>query len=253
MLAELEIFHSRAIAPTRRVALGDSKLPVEPAPGFGGILLGGVVAGHIGDIDADLQADLMRLTVQVEEGRRIPQPRLRNRLQTDRIGLLRSRFRLTGEGENLSFDFDGRCTPAQAILGAVYATGRLEPPARHVVMSTVRRAMRWVGPVGPDLIASLVGLGHTPHALAAFENPLAWAMNTLGLTSANGTEHGNGSRPRHEDRNGVSSSDQPSRDQIQRQFRVLLRDAHPDHGGEVEAAAQRIADLSEARRILLAR
>jgi len=240
-LAELEIFHSRAIAPTRRVALGDSDLPVEPPPGFGGLLLGGVVAGHIVDIDPDLHPDLMRLTVQLEEGRRIPQPRLRNRLQTDRVGLLRSRFRLTGAGENLAFDFDARCTPAQAVLGAVYAAGGLAPPARHVVMSTVRRAMRWVGPIGPDLIASLVGLGHTPHALAAFENPTAWALSTLGLVApkVNG------------DNNGAVGP--PSRSDIQRRFRLLLRDAHPDHGGEAEDAAQRIADLSEARRILLTR
>ena len=111
VLAELEIFHSRAIAPTRRVALGDSNLPIEPPPGFGGILLGGVVAAHIADIDPDLHPDLMRLTVQLEEGLRIAQPRLRNRLQKDRVGLLRSRFRLVGEGEDLRFDFDERCTP----------------------------------------------------------------------------------------------------------------------------------------------
>ena len=184
-LAELEIFHSRAIAPTRRVALGDSNLPVEPPPGFGGILLGGVVAANIADIDADLHPDLMRLTVQLEEGQRIPQPRLRNRLQTDRVGLLRSRFRLVGTGEDLAFDFDARCTPAQAVLCAAYAAGRLEPPVRHVVMSTIRRAMRWVGPVGPDLIASLVGLGHTPSAIEAFSDPFAWALTTLGFSRIN--------------------------------------------------------------------
>jgi curved DNA-binding protein CbpA len=38
---------------------------------------------------------------------------------------------------------------------------------------------------------------------------------------------------------------------IQRRFRDLLRHAHPDHGGETDAAAQRINDLTEARRILL--
>ena len=36
------------------------------------------------------------------------------------------------------------------------------------------------------------------------------------------------------------------------QFRDLLRVAHPDHGGASDDAAQRIADLTEARRILLA-
>jgi hypothetical protein len=251
VLAELEIFHSRAIAPTRRVALGDSNLPVEPPPGFGGILLGGVVAANIADVDVDLHPDLMRLTVQLEEGQRIPQPRLRNRLQTDRVGLLRSRFRLVGTGEDLGFDFDARCTPAQAVLGAAYAAGRLEPPVRHVVMSSIRRAMRWVGPVGPDLIASLVGLGHTPSAIAAFSDPLAWALNTLGFSPLNG--NGAGHNRRNGTRRRGGRSDSPSRGEVQRRFRDLLREAHPDHGGEVDDAAQRIADLSEARRILLAK
>jgi len=244
VLAELEIFHSRAIAPTRRVALGDSELPVEPPPGFGGILLGGVVAARINDIDPELHPDLMRLTVQLEEGRRVPQPRLRNRLQTDRVGLLRSRFRLVGEGEDLDFVFEDRCTPAQAVLGAVYAAGQLDPPARHVVMSTVRRAMRWSGPIGADLIASLVGLGHTPSALAAYKDPVAWALATLGLAPG---------RPDAAPTRNGGANGHHSRGEVQRRFRELLRDAHPDHGGEADEAAQRIADLSEARRILLAR
>src|ERR671912_41559 len=89
-LAELEVFHSRPIAPTRRVALGDSDLPVSPAPGFGGILLGGVVAAFMPALDPDLFDDLDRLTLQLEAGMRIPQPRLRFRMQVDRIGLQRS-------------------------------------------------------------------------------------------------------------------------------------------------------------------
>jgi hypothetical protein len=243
VFAELEIFHSRAIAPTRRIALGDSDLPVEPPPGFGGILLGGVVAAFVNEIDPDLHPDLMRLTVQVEEGRRIPQPRLRYRLQTDRVGLLRARFRLVGEGEDLDFELANRATPAQAVLGAVYAAGRLDAPVRHVVMSTIRRGMRWAGPIGPDLIASLVGFGHTPHSMSAFQDPVAWALATLGILSSNGND----------DRRGDSNGHRPSRVEIQRRFRSLLREAHPDHGGEVDDAAQRIADLSEARRILLGR
>ncbi|MDQ1376415.1 MAG: rRNA (guanine1516-N2)-methyltransferase, partial [Acidimicrobiaceae bacterium] len=50
LLAELEIRHSRAIAPTRRVALGDLWLPTEPAPGFGGILLAGILAGYVNQL-----------------------------------------------------------------------------------------------------------------------------------------------------------------------------------------------------------
>jgi hypothetical protein len=38
---------------------------------------------------------------------------------------------------------------------------------------------------------------------------------------------------------------------VQQAFREGLRLAHPDHGGETDEAAQRIARLTEARRILL--
>ena len=44
----------------------------------------------------------------------------------------------------------------------------------------------------------------------------------------------------------------PDQEAIQRQFREMLRAAHPDHGGVHDDAAGRIADLTEARRILLA-
>ena len=56
LLAEFEIFHSRPIAPTRRLALGRLLLPVEPTPGFGGILLGAVLAVHIAEVDSFLAA-----------------------------------------------------------------------------------------------------------------------------------------------------------------------------------------------------
>jgi curved DNA-binding protein CbpA len=44
----------------------------------------------------------------------------------------------------------------------------------------------------------------------------------------------------------------PGRSEVQQRFRDLLRAAHPDHGGDTDDAAQRISDLTEARRILLA-
>jgi curved DNA-binding protein CbpA len=40
---------------------------------------------------------------------------------------------------------------------------------------------------------------------------------------------------------------------VQRNYRERLREVHPDHGAEVAGAAQRIAELSEARRILIGR
>jgi curved DNA-binding protein CbpA len=51
---------------------------------------------------------------------------------------------------------------------------------------------------------------------------------------------------------GYGPADEPSRDDVRRRYRRLLRLAHPDHGGEADAAADRIEELAEARRTLLA-
>ena len=234
ILAELEVFHSRPIAPTRRVALGRANLPVTPAPGFGGLLLGGIVAGHIDELDPDLFDDLHRLTLQLQEGMRVPQPRLRHRFQQDRIGLTRSVHRLVGHGEDLTFEFEEKGAPAQHILAAVYAAGQLPITARPRVMDTIRKGMRWAGPLDHVFITHLSGLDRgRDWSTAAFRDPVQWALGVLGLTDG-----------------AVASV--PPRHDVQRQFRDLLREAHPDHGGDTDDAAQRIADLTEARRILLA-
>src|SRR5262245_15440440 len=122
LLAELEVWHSRPYAPTRRVALGHLLLPVDPAPGFGGLLLGGVVAAHVDLVDPELLPDLHRLVGEVSRGERIVQPRLRHRYQVDRHGLSRSRHRLVGHGEEIEFELESKGTPMQQMLGAVYAT-----------------------------------------------------------------------------------------------------------------------------------
>jgi hypothetical protein len=235
ILAELEVFHSRPIAPTRRVALGHADLPVRPAPGFGGILLGGIVAANMAGLDPDLFDDLHRLTLQLQEGRRIPQPRLRHRFQDDRVGLTRSVHQLVGDGEDLAFDLQDKAAPAQSVLAAVYAAGQLPHGPRTPVMDAIRKAMRWSGPLDRTLVAHLAGLDRgAGFSTRAFGDPVAWALTVLGL---------NGEAP---------PTALPDRLAIQRRFRDLLRDAHPDHGGSSDAAAQRIADLTEARRILLA-
>lgn len=231
LLAELEVFHTRPNLPTRRVALGRSLLPVEPPPGFGGLLLGGIVAAHVDELDAELVGDLGRLLDDLEAGRRTPQPRLRHRLQVDHIGLARSVHRLVGRGDVLEFEFDEGGAPAAQVLGAAYAAGQLPFAVRHRVMEALRRALRWQGPVGPALVAHLSGaIGASTWSAAAYADPGGWALEVLGL-------NGNGT---------------PARSAIQRRFRTLLMDAHPDHGGDRDGAATRIADLTEARRILLA-
>ena len=127
LLAELEVWHRRPVTPTRRVALGHLVLPTDPAPGFGGLLLGAVVAAHLGDIDPDLLPDLHRLHQRDRPGARVVQPRLRHRYQVDRHGLARSTHRLLGDGETIRFAFDNNGSALQQALGAVYAAERLEP------------------------------------------------------------------------------------------------------------------------------
>src|SRR3954454_1985210 len=101
LLAELEIRHSRAAVPTRRVALGERWLPAEPPPGPGGILLGGLVAGHVDAIDDALLVELLGLIAAVESDRRTPQPRLRHPFQAEVLGLVRSRHTLVAEGDEM--------------------------------------------------------------------------------------------------------------------------------------------------------
>lgn len=235
-LAELEIYHSRPFAPTRRIALGASTLPVDPAPGPGGILLGAVIAQFRGELDEELFENMMKLTMQLQEGQRIVQPRLRHRFQDDRHGLTRSRARLRRVGDNLQVDLDNHGSGLQMMVGVVYTAGSLDPMARRSVMDAVRKGMRWTGPLDRSLFAHLSGLtaGREWDA-AAYDDPVQWALHTLGMTA--------------EDDGSIRI---PDRKDIQRRFRDALRDAHPDHGGDTDDAALRINDLTEARRILLA-
>lgn len=231
LLAELEIWHSRPIAPTRRVALGEGLLPVDPPPGFGGLLLGGIVAASVEHLEPELIAELGRLLDDLAADRRIPQPRLRHRFQVDRIGLARSRHRLLGHGDSIEFDVEDRGAPAAQVLGAAYSAGAVDQAHRAVVIETLRRAVRWRGPVGPSLVAHLAGAtGGRSWSAGAFVHPRRWALTVLGFNDAT----------------------TPERGEVQRRFRALVRSAHPDHGGASEGAAQRISELSEARRILLA-
>jgi hypothetical protein len=233
VLAELEVFQSRPIAPTRRVALGSCNLPVTPSPGFGGILLGAVAAAFIASVDSDLHADLDRLTHQLEHGHRIPQPRLRHRFQTDHVGLNRRVHRLVGTGERMHLELDTSegTSPGPQVLAAVYATGRLPIESRGHVMRVVRRGLRWRGPIDDRLIDAVSGPGAiSGGSLGRFTDPEAWALAVLGMVGPT-----------------------PERKDVQRRFRELLRLAHPDHGGGESDAAERIAELTEARRILLLR
>lgn len=231
LLAELEVRHSRAVAPTRRVALGHVWLPTDPAPGFGGILLGGIVAAHLGDLDPELRIEFLALLDDVAAGETIVQPRLRHRFQTDIVGLDRTHHKLTGEEDKPSeLEINGHGRSVPQLLGAVYAAGRVHPAARPAVFTALRKAAQWDGPIGRELIDHLSDASAGPPvSWRRFATDERWARQVLGF--------------------GPES--EPDRDEVVRRFRSLLRESHPDHGAESEGAGQRILELTEARRILL--
>src|SRR5699024_7053734 len=173
--AELELFLSRPVAPTRRVALGEQTLPTSPSPGHGGLLLGAVVAANIGDVDPELLPDIHRLTRQLEIGARIAQPRLRHRYQSDRIGLSSHRHRLRIESGRPRLDLADVVRPAPHVLGALYAAGRIPVSERGPVFELLRRALLWRGAVGPDLIDHLSGV-RPGDWIETGEAPRAWAL-----------------------------------------------------------------------------
>ena len=229
LLAELEVWHSRPVTPTRRVSLGNLILPVEPAPGFGGLLLGAVIAHHLDDVDPDFLPDVHRLLGQVDRGERVVQPRLRYRYQVDRHGLGLSRHRLVGEGENVHFSFDTTGPGLVQVLGAIYAIERLEVSGRQSLMPVIQKAMRWGGPIGPSFIAHLAG--GTAASLAAMADPVAWALDVFGFPLGTG---------------------KVTKREVMSRYRDQLRLVHPDHGGDEVVAGRAIEDLGEARRILIA-
>ena len=229
LLAEVEIWHTRPLTPTRRVSLGHLVLPCDPDPGFGGLLLGAVIARHIIDVDDDVIPDTQRLLTQVQNGDRVPQPRLRHRFQVDRQGMARSVHRLVGEGDDYSFEFDTQGRAMSQVLGSIYALERLDPATRLLLGPVLTKAMTWRGPLGSAFVSHLVG--SKASSLRSMGDPSAWALELLGFPVG---------------------TTKPSSKEVKAKFRDRLREAHPDHGGDEMKAAVSIDDLGEARRILLA-
>ncbi|GBL20926.1 hypothetical protein EMGBS4_09860 [Acidimicrobiaceae bacterium] len=228
VLAELEIWHSRPFTPTRRLSIGNLVLPTDHSPGLGGVLLGGVVSAHFGEIDEDLVPDIHRLIAQIERGERVVQPRLRHRLQIDRHGLTKSLHQLVGDQDKLQFKFDASGSALAQVLGAIYAIERLDDPSRKSLTTVVNRSMRWRGPLDASFISFLAGSSAT--SISALADPRAWALELLGFPEG---------------------TIKPSKRQVQERYRSVLRSVHPDHGGDISTAGKSIEDLGEARRVLL--
>lgn len=228
LLAELQIWHTRPVTPTRRVALGHLVLPTDPAPGLGGVLLAAVVAAYLPDVDEEQHLDIGRLIDQVALGERVVQPRLQHRYQIDRHGLATSVHQLNGDAEHVEFDLHSMGRPLSQVLGAIYALERMNVEARRAVAPVLHRAMRWRGRIGPSFIADITGVSRTD--MVGIADPRLWALDALGFPSDTGTV---------------------TKKAVMARFRTRLREAHPDHGGDDDEASAAIERLGEARRILL--
>jgi hypothetical protein len=248
ILAELNVRHTRRHMPTRRVALGDTYLPTS-GQAYGAVLLGAVVSEFAPELDEEQLELLPRLLDDAREGISVPRIALRYRLQTDTHGLDRSRHRIVADASSsrpaglvLELDRHGRADPQ--VIGAVLAAAALPPSARSIALRAVAGALREPRlPIGVRVERLLHGAPDLRHFLPgapSFSGPLVdvwsgvpadrrWAMEVLGL---------------HAEMPVV-------RDDVQARFRRLVRLAHPDHGAASDRAAERLAELREARAVLL--
>jgi hypothetical protein len=197
-------------------------------PGFGGVLLGAVLATHAPALDEDVTVDVRRLMAEVAREDIVEQPRLRHRFQVDRHGLMVSTHRLDRDGDTLLFDIAQSGTPLQHVLGAVYAVERLDQRIRAQLLPLMERALSWRGPLGNPFISFMAGTNSS--SMNAIADPRAWAMDVLGFPG------------------GTLSV---SKKEVMARYRSSLRLAHPDHGGDDETAHRMIVDITEARRVLL--
>jgi hypothetical protein len=253
LLAELNVRHTRRHMPTRRVALDDGYLPTSGSA-FGGVLIGAVVTEHIGGLDEEQFDALGRLVDAARDGLSVPRIALRYRLQTDTHGLDLSRHRIVGPDVEHGhirplLELDRHGPPAPQLIGAIMAAAWLPPSGRKVALRFVEAAIvrpgvlpegldvrrLWEGRPGQRPPAPGRTMGNSDGATdpgddwRGIPSERRWAMEVLGLHADMAVE----------------------RDDVQRRFRRLVRLAHPDHGGLNVGAAERIAELSEARELLL--
>jgi hypothetical protein len=249
LLAELNVRHTRRHQPTRRVALGDAFLPTSGLA-FGAVLLGGVVAECLSGLDEEQFDALGRFLDDARDGLSVPRIALRYRLQTDTHGLDLSRHRIHGAdvehgGHRPRLELDLHGPPASQVVGAVMGAASLPPSGRTIGLRAIVDAVARPGvmPEGLDVTRRFEGIpgvrppapgarrgGGADNRWSGVPSERRWAMEVLGLGADMDVDH----------------------DDVQHRFRRLVRLAHPDHGAGSAGAAERIAELTEAREVLLA-
>lgn len=246
ILAELNVRHTRRHQPTRRVALGDTYLPTN-GPAYGAVLIGAVVADNLAGLDEEQRELLPRLLADAADGLSVPRIALRHRLQTDTHGLDRSRHRIVADGGPLVLELDAHGWPAPQVLGAVMATAAMPSAGRKLALRAAAAARPGVPPEGLTVRRLLEGVpGLRPYA------PGAARPNGGDAPEVEGWRGVPAERRWAMEVLGVRAGARIDREDVQRRFRRLLRVAHPDHGAADHGAAERIAELAEARELLLA-
>lgn len=288
--AEMEICHSRAVAPTRRVALGSQDLPDD----YGPLLLGCVAGWFSQGQDDEFFSDAAKLLAYASTKTPIPQPHMRYRFQQDLVGLLVSSHlvcekvgllngkkdgqgdvgrnsRVGGKNSNNSFESlkfisDTKSSaPAQHVLGALYATHRLQDEAHWKSCEMIELALEWAVERPPGSLkgtSTRLGItGMEAKVGTELERNELLRLLVKSTGSMNGSSKSGGRNLSQltlahrwamkvlefeEDEAAVLSEAI-----VQDRFRTLLRQAHPDSGGNPRQAPARISDLSEARRLLI--
>ena len=250
ILAELNIRHTRRHMPTRRVALDASYLPMSGSA-YGAALLAAVVAENIEGLDDEQVELLPRFMKSALDGFSVPRIGLRYRLQTDVHGLDLSRHRLLEDAGVLVAELDVHAAPAPQVIGSIMAAAAMGPTTRRKALRAIDAAIAQPGVIPePFLVRRLL------HGVPSERPPMAASgpvgpINGVILPDAAKWAGVPSERRWAMEVLGLGADMKVDRTDIQKRFRRLLRTAHPDHGGESVGAAERIAELTEARELLL--
>ena len=206
-----------SVAPTRRVALGDLWLPTRPAPGFGGILLAGIVGGR-------RQQPRRRPPRRARRADQRPRARCTHPPAQaaapvpDRRGRASIAATTASSGRGEAMDPRARRPRRRAAPGARCGLRRrpsCRTGARGAVFRLLRRGTRW-------------------HAATTTSGSSRTSPGTRPRTGPGRSPAG--TSPGRCNVLGYAARAEPSRSDILTTFRRLVRDAHPDHGGDADGA-----------------
>ena len=244
LLAELIVRHTRRHMPTRRVALERAYLPTS-GPAHGAALLAAVMATNLprGRRRRARAAPSGCSTTRAAASRSRAS-RSGTGSRRDMHGLDRSRHRLLGEDGQLVMELDVHGAPGSA--GARRGAGRGVAARRRAARSRSTRSRR---------VVNGRWNGSRPTSSCGSSRPTCGT--TSGRRSAASGEWQPGGPADEEGWQGVAADQrwamevlglragmEVDRDDVNRRFRRLLRDAHPDSGGAAGAAAARASPSS---------